>query len=189
MLREDLAEKLKKLGSLEQDLKDREDLKKKLGETEEKLEATRKTIEQEKASLTQRVGVFNKYFSRLSKALYGEEYLLYFTDTDRGSITFQLKAVGANVGGGKKASQTAAFDLAYIEFLREAHINFPSFVCHDGIEQIHHNQLSALFHEANKIDGQLIIATLRDKLPEMLEDFLDDNTILELAQDDKLLHI
>lgn len=97
--------------------------------------------------------------------------------------------MGSNVGAGKKASQTAAFDLAYIKFLHATKINFPTFVCHDGIENIHGNQLAALLTEANQLNGQLILATLRDKLPRMPGKFLQDNTVLELAQDDKLFKI
>jgi uncharacterized protein YydD (DUF2326 family) len=188
-LRSDLQEKLKKLGSLEQDLRDRNDLKGRIATTQKRLDDTKKKIEEEKAALGTRVGVFNKYFSQLSKLLYGEQYLLHFNETSRGSISFQLSAVGSNVGAGKKASQTAAFDLAYVKFLRETNINFPTFVCHDGLEQIHGNQLSALLTEADQLNGQLILATLRDKLPKMPDQFLENNTILELSQDDKLFRV
>ena len=153
------------------------------------LAETRKIIDQEKSALQQRLSIFNKHFSRLSELLYGEQYLLYTSDTASGSVTFQLTAVGANVGAGKKASQTAAFDLAYISFLSEAGIAFPRFVCHDGLEQIHGNQLMALLTEANQADGQLILATLRDKLPPMSPEFFKENTILELSDDDKLFHL
>jgi hypothetical protein len=49
--------------------------------------------------------------------------------------------------------------------------------------------LAALLTEANQLNGQLILATLRDKLPTMPGKFLKENTILELAQDDKLFNI
>jgi uncharacterized protein YydD (DUF2326 family) len=188
-IRTDLQEKLKKLGSLEQDQNDRKSLRESIESAEQQLAETRRIIDQEKASLQERLSVFNKYFSRLSELLYGEQYLLFFNDTASGSITFQLTAVGANVGSGKKASQTAAFDLAYISFLSETGINFPRFVCHDGLEQIHGNQLLALLNEANQTDGQLILATLRDKLPAMSAEFFKENTILELSDDDKLFHL
>jgi uncharacterized protein YydD (DUF2326 family) len=188
-LRADLQDKLKKLGSLEQDLQDLRDLKTRLDDVEKKLKVTHDRLEQEKASLRERVSLFNRYFSELSKLLYGEQYLLHFDETDRGFISFQLSSVGSNVGAGKKASQTAAFDLAYIQFLRETGINFPKFVCHDGVEHIHANQLSALLMTANGIEGQLILATLRDKLPAMPGKFVVENTVLELSQDDKLFRI
>lgn len=188
-MRSDLQEKLKRLGSLEQDLTDRRLLKKSIAAADHRLTETRKIIDQEKAALQERLSIFNKYFSRLSELLYGEKYLLYPNDTASGSITFQLTAVGANVGAGKKASQTAAFDLAYISFLSETGIDFPRFACHDGLEQIHGNQLKALLTEANGVDGQLVLATLRDKLPTMSAEFFKGNTILELGDDDKLFHL
>jgi uncharacterized protein YydD (DUF2326 family) len=188
-LRGDLQEKLKKLGSLEQDLKDLRDMKAKIAQVEKDLLETKKKIEDGKALLRDRVGIFNKHFSELSKVLYGEQYLLTFDETDRGSLSFELTAVGSNVGAGKKVSQTAAFDVAYIRFLIESGIRFPRFVCHDGIEGIHGNQLTALLMVANQLDGQLILAVLRDKLPSMPENFVQENTILELAQDDKLFHL
>lgn len=188
-MRADLQDKLKSLGSLEQSQRDLQDLKQRIAAVDELLSATQKKIEDEKAALQQRISIFNKYFSKLSKLLYGEEYLLHFEETAKGSLIFRLTAVGANVGAGKKASQTAAFDLAYIAFLKEAQISFPEFVCHDGMEQIHGNQMQALLTEANAIDGQLILATLRDKLPPLSPQFLKENTILELAQDDKFFRI
>jgi len=188
-IRSDLQEKLKQLGSLEQDLSDLRDLKSRLAHVEERLQKTKEQIEEGKTRLRHHVAIFNKYFSELSKALYGEQYLLHFDETDRGSLSFQLMAVGSNVGAGKKVSQTAAFDLAYIEFLREAGIGFPRFVCHDGVESIHGNQLSALLNAANQLDGQLVLATLRDKLPTMPGEFIRENTILELSQDDKLFRL
>jgi uncharacterized protein YydD (DUF2326 family) len=186
-LRTELQEKLKRLGSLEQNQQDLKDLKDKINSITSELLLTQNTIDAEKTALRDRLSVFNKYFSQLSKTLYGEQYLLTFEESASGSLAFKLTAVGANVGSGKKASQTAAFDLAYIDFLHESKIHFPDFVCHDGLEQIHANQMAALLHEADEVDGQLILATLRDKLPPQLpKDFVERNTVLELSQDDKL---
>lgn len=183
--RDDLHEKLKQVGGLEESLAAIQSLRKQLRQIDGSIEATRIAIAEGKARLTERVSLFNTFFSALSKTLYGEQYLLTF-DEDDGTIVFSLTSVGANVGEGKKASQTAAFDIAYIKFLREAGINFPTFVCHDGIEAIHGNQLLALLNTANAMDGQLIVAAIRDKLPDISPDFLKQNTIVELSQEDKL---
>lgn len=183
--RDELHEKLKQVGGLEESLAAIQSLRSSLGNIDDRIEATRIAIAEGKVLLTERVRLFNKYFSTLSKELYGEQYLLTFDEKD-GTIVFSLKAVGANVGDGKKASQTAAFDIAYIKFLREAGINFPTFVCHDGVEAIHGNQLLSLLNTANEMYGQLILAVIRDKLPDISPEFLVQNTILELSQDDKL---
>jgi uncharacterized protein YydD (DUF2326 family) len=185
-VRAELQEKLKRLGSLEQDLTDIQELKYQVSEVDNQLLETKGQIDQGKTLLFDRVATFNKYFSKLSKKLYGEEYLLHFDETNRGSIAFRLSSVGSNVGSGKKTSQTAAFDLAYIEFLRECRMPFPDFVCHDGMESIHANQLSELLNTAARSDGQLILATLRDKLPPLPSRFISENTVLELAQNNKL---
>jgi uncharacterized protein YydD (DUF2326 family) len=188
-IRAELEEKLKRLGSLEQDLSDIKVLKENLEVVDRQLQETKELIEAAKEELQGRVSMFNKYFSKLSELLYGEQYLLHFEETAKGSFAFQLSAVGANVGAGKKLSQTAAFDLAYVEFLKESGIPFPKFVCHDGIESIHSNQLAALLDTADAIDGQLVLATLHDKLPEMPDDFIERNTVLQLSQDDKLFRL
>lgn len=184
-VRAELQDKLKRLGSLEQDFADIRDLKNEIARINDRLDATKGEIEKGKTTLRDNVATFNRYFSKLSKELYGEEYLLHFDETEKGAIVFRLSSVGSNVGSGKKMSQTAAFDLAYVEFLRATRIPFPTFVCHDGMESIHANQLSALLAEAAIMNGQLILATLRDKLPPMPTDFISENTILQLAQDDK----
>lgn len=183
--RDELHEKLKQVGGLEESLAAIQSLRTLLGSIDDRIEETRIAVAEGKALLTERVRLFNKFFSALSKELYGEQYLLTFDEKD-GTIVFSLKAVGANVGEGKKASQTAAFDIAYIKFLREAGINFPTFVCHDGVEAIHGNQLLALINSANAMDGQLILAAIRDKLPQISPEFLEQNTVVELSQDDKL---
>lgn len=187
--RADLHEKLKQVGGLEESLKSIQSLRASLEEIDKRLDETRKTVEDGKSQLTQRVSLFNGFFSALSKELYGEQYLLTFDESKNGSIVFSLTSVGANVGAGKKVSQTAAFDIAYIKFLRAAGINFPTFVCHDGVEAVHGNQLSELLTTANALDGQLILAAIRDKLPGISDTFLAENTILELSQDDKLFGV
>lgn len=186
--RADLHEKLKQIGRLEESLQTIQALRSQLNDIDVRLLETRSAIEDGMALLDQRVGLFNEFFSALSKELYGEKYLLT-VDDKKGTIIFSLTAVGANVGEGKKASQTAAFDIAYIKFLRKAGIHFPTFVCHDGVEAIHANQLKELLNTANQMDGQLILAAIRDKLPDMGGTFLKDNTVVELSQDDKLFRI
>ncbi len=188
-LRADLRDKIKRVGSLEQTLADIQNVRSQRVTVENQLEETRKRIDSARADLVASIGIFNKYFSKLSKSLYGEEYLLHNKDSKQGKVTFSLSSVGANVGAGKKASQTAAFDLAYIAFLEERGIPFPRFVCHDGMESTHDNPLSALLTEAAASSGQLILSTLRDKLPKMPDEFIATNTVLELSQDDRFFRI
>lgn len=188
-IRADLLEKAKRLGSLEQHLEDIRALKTAIASTADRITETQKRIEAGRALLQERLKIFNSHFSAYSKLLYGEQYLLHAEANPQGTFVFKLSAVGANVGTGKKASQTAAFDFAYCKFLQDAEIAFPSFICHDGLEAIHDNQLRELLSTATSFGGQIVVATLRDKLPSMPGDFVQANTILTLAQDDKLFKV
>lgn len=185
-VRTDLLEKTKRLGSLEQDLKDIQSLKARIDDTEAALAKTQKAIDEGNHLLQERLKVFNVHFSNYSKRLYGEQYLLHTEEVSGGTLSFKLSAVGANVGTGKKASQTSAFDLAYCEFLKEVGLSFPQFICHDGQEAIHDNQWRELLIAANEFGGQLLVSTLRDKLPPMPANFLKANTVVELSQEDML---
>lgn len=110
---------------------------------------------------------------------------MHFDEGKGGAFQFSITDVGSNVGTGKNATQTAAFDLAYMKFLAEKNFGFPRFALHDGLESIHDNQLAALLSEADAPSGQLIVATLRDKLPKLDNEFLKKNTILELSGNNK----
>lgn len=187
-LRADLRDKLKHVGGLEESLRTIKGVRAQREIAELKLRETDRQIAADRARLVSSVDLFNSHFAKLSKRLYGEEYLLHFKERS-GRISFSLSSVGANVGVGKKASQTAAFDLAYINFLISREIPFPRFVCHDGMESTHGNQLSELLSEAASSRGQLVLATLRDKLPLMKDGFIEENTILKLSANEKFFRI
>lgn len=188
-IRSELQEKLKSVGRLEQTLDDINSVKRKITEVKKLIRETSEVIENNKSKLQDHISLFNKHFSTFSKSLYGEKYLLHFEESSKGNIEFQLTSVGANVGTGKKVSQTAAFDLAYTEYVAEKGSNFPLFVCHDGMESIHGNQLSELLVLATKSSGQFVLATLRDKLPKDILEIAQENVILELSQEEKLFRI
>lgn len=184
-VRSDLLDKVKRLGSLEQDLKDIQDLKSEITGVQRKIDVAKNKIDQGMEGLKQSLRIFNRYFSNYSERLYGEQYLLHTEINKEEVMQFKLAAVGANVGTGKKMSQTAAFDLAYADFVNEKRIPFPQFVCHDGLEAIHDNQLEALLEAANSFSGQMVISTLRGKLPKASSGLIEDNTVLELSDEDR----
>jgi uncharacterized protein YydD (DUF2326 family) len=131
-----------------------------------------------------KIGQFNYYFSRFSKQLYNEEYILSYNIQNNGKIVFLINNTQGNVGSGKKKGQVAAFDLAYISFLNEIKSRLPKFVMHDGIEDIHINQIGTLFEIANSLNGQYIVSVLRDKLDFLTPEQIENDKILSLAQDD-----
>jgi uncharacterized protein YydD (DUF2326 family) len=185
-IKEALRNHYLQLGGLEEASNNYKKLHEKEKENEEALARTQQRLEDGKQKLRECVQTFNKYFTRLSKTLYEEAYILHFDEDKNGAFEFSIAHVGANVGTGKKATQTAAFDLAYVQFLNEKKFGFPKFILHDGLEAIHDNQLRALLETISNTGGQLVIATLRGKLPDLPEGFLATNTIVELSQQDKL---
>ncbi len=185
-VKNELRDNYLQLGGLEESLNNYRNLNIKQNTNEEALAATQKRLESGKKNLQECIQSFNKFFTKLSKKLYEEAYILHFDEDKNGSFKFSIAHVGSNVGTGKKATQTAAFDLAYIDFLNEKNFGFPKFVLHDGLETIHDNQLIILLEEVAKSSGQLVIATLRGKLPNLKEKFVIEHTIVELSQQDKL---
>ncbi len=129
----------------------------------------------------------NKYFSKVSNHLYGEQFVLHSDKNDRG-YELNISSINGNLGTGMKKGQMAAFDLAYIQFADSLDIRCLHFVLQDQIENIHDNQITNLFTEiVNEINCQYVLPVLRDKLPQDIE--VDQYEILSLSQSDKLFKI
>lgn len=142
--------------------------------------------------LEKRISEFNLIFSDFSNRLYGEEYVLSFDLLeDKGPRLFDIKIVNtrANEGTGKKRAQISAFDLAYLEFLARQHAKFVRFTLHDRVEDVAINQLKTLFDIADGIEGQYVVAVLRDKVESLGAEWLDGRTILNLSQGDKFFRL
>ena len=135
---------------------------------------------------------FNLIFSDYSNKLYSEQYYIIPKATKNNFTSHILLDIGnltENVGTGKKKAQISSFDLAYLKYTSDKHLKMPSFVLHDQIEVIHENQIKTLFEIANSIDGQFVVAVLRDKLRNIDSKIIDENEILALSQKDKLFRI
>ncbi|MCB9234175.1 MAG: DUF2326 domain-containing protein [Bacteroidia bacterium] len=133
-----------------------------------------------------RVSQFNKFFTKMSSNLYGENYILTPLPNDSG-YDLVVNNIEGNPSTGKKKGQIAAFDFSYIQFADSLDINCLHFVMHDQIENIHDNQLNTLVEVSNEINGQYIVPILRDKIPESIQ--VDDYEVLSLSQTDKLFRI
>lgn len=101
-----------------------------------------------------------------------------------------ISCLTPNSNGGKKKGEITAFDLAYINFVDKIKLKRARFVIHDSIEDVDINQIRDVFYAANKINGQYIVSVLSDKFSTE-EDFklIDENTILELSEDDKFFKV
>lgn len=146
------------------------------------------SIVEYESQLKFKVAEFNKAFAEYSGRLYGETYeLVPSFKAGRVAQNFNLmvKNVAGNEGSGKKRAQIVAFDLAYLQMAAESKSKGIRFTLHDKIEEIHENQIGTLCEISSAIDGQYVVAVLRDKLKQLSPKWIRDNMILELSQQDK----
>jgi len=153
-------------------------------ELKDVLEQLNKKVQRHLKDFEEKITAFNFYFSDYSKKLYDEKYILTQDVSDTGTVTFEIDNVQGNVGSGKKKAQISAFDLAYISLQNELNSDFPRFVFHDSIEDVHKNQIKTLFEISNTIDGQYIVSILRDKISFLGDEYLTYHKILSLSQEE-----
>lgn len=158
----------------------------KLSQIDTDLKAINDGITSKDEQIQNRITEFNKYFSVMSNALYGETYLLSSQKNEKGYELIVTNLEG-NPSTGKKKGQIAAFDFAYIEFADKLDLECLHFIMHDQLETIHDNQLNTIVDVASTINGQYIVPILRDKIPANLD--ITNLEVLSLSQDDKLFKI
>lgn len=159
----------------------------KLKRINEDLEAINSEISSKDSLIQKRITLFNKYFTKISNELYGEEYLLSTQKNDKG-YDLVVTNIEGNPSTGKKKGQIAAFDFAYILFAEEMEIKFVHFIMHDQLENMHDNQLSTILIDlANAVNCQFILPIVRDKIPANLD--VEQYIILQLSENDKLFKV
>ena len=141
-----------------------------------------------KKDLDARIERFNKFFSAVSKELYGENYFLSVDiNESKGKKFYKFSAYNMNLSSGKKQGEILCFDIAYILYARQENIPHFDFLLNDKKELLHDNQLEKVADFVAKHNIQLVLTILKDKLPQSL--VKQENIILELSQKDKLFRI
>lgn len=167
-------------------LKDREKVNAEISDVSNEIE---KYIEKLEKHITK----FNSIFSRYSKLLYNEQFILtakFEKQKNKPKVfKFEIVNVKDNLGAGKKKAQVAAFDLAYLSFLEQMNARTMRFTLNDRVEYIHGNQFNTLIKIANQIQGQYIVAVLKDKIGNVDSSLIEECTILKLSQNDKFFKI
>ncbi len=190
ILRLELSRLSEQKGALESSLEKIDETSEALENISVRLDKVNQKIERYIADFGVKVADFNKYFSRYSKSLYGEEYIFSYDKAKDGKYyKFKISDISGNVGGGKKKGQVAAFDLAFVSFVSELGLSFPRFVMHDSIEDVHVNQVKTLFDLANDLDGQYVVSVLKDKVRFLGEEYIRANQVLELDQHNKFFRV
>lgn len=190
---EDLETKISELnkqyelkGKLEELKRLWEESNEKINRIESELALINSEISSNDFLIQSRVTHFNKFFTKMSERLYGEDYIL--TPVRKGS-TYDLMVtnIESNPSTGKKKGQIAAFDFSYILFADDLDIRCLHFILHDQLENIHDNQLNTLVAVANSINGQYIVPILRDKIPPNID--ISQYEVLSLSQEVKLFKL
>lgn len=182
---QNLTSKYQQKGKYEEQLRQWNETTEKLNRVEEELSKINEGISSRDLELEDSIGLFNKYFSRISRRLYGEQFILSQSKNDR-AYQLDISSIGA-LGSGKKKGMIAAFDIAYVEFCDEKGLPCLHFILHDQIENIHDNQLTLIAEVTADANVQFIVPVLKDKLPPDINP--EHYKILSLSQDSKLFKI
>jgi uncharacterized protein YydD (DUF2326 family) len=136
------------------------------------------------------VNKFNKFFTEVSDALYGEKYLLSYKseiNKKNGQKVYKFNTFNANLSSGKKQGEILCFDIAYILFADSEKMPCVHFLLNDKKELMHAHQLLNVNKYIEDKNIQLVVSILEDKLPEELKS--DKKIVLRLSQTDKLFRI
>ncbi|PKA96729.1 uncharacterized protein YydD (DUF2326 family) [Flavobacteriaceae bacterium MAR_2009_75] len=183
----DLNSLFERKGNLEEKKKYWINSNEKLSRISEELKTINSEINSKDSIIQNRITLFNKFFTKISNDLYGEEYLLSTQKNEKGYDLIVTNIEG-NPSTGKKKGQIAAFDFAYILFAEEIEMKYVHFILHDQLENMHDNQLSTILIDlANSINCQFILPIVTDKIPADLD--IDKYIILSLAENNKLFKV
>lgn len=138
--------------------------------------------------LDSKIALFNQFFSKYSKRIYGESYILTYSVPEwrKKYYDFSIGNTLWNEWTWKKKWQISAFDLAYIEFLNQLREdNLPRFIIYDWIEEIDWNQIKEILDIAESLNWQYIVWVLYDKIKGLWDDYIEWKKILELSETNK----
>jgi uncharacterized protein YydD (DUF2326 family) len=156
------------------------------------LRSLEEEMREQESVLTANLAIFNKFFSDISYRLYGTRYLLGIDlapDPEGLKVVSVIKHAIGNPSTGAKKGELSAFDLAYVKYLSARSQAGPRFVFHDRVETIHINQISTLFAIAEEIDGQYIVAVLKERIDKYPAELIKQATILSLSEQDRFFRL
>lgn len=175
-------------GNYEEQKRLLEDSERRLKLYKDELNEINKGISNQNEFITNRVKHFNTFYTKISKELYNEDFILVNKDDNDRALTLKVETISSNPGTGKKKGQIAAFDLAYIQFADSLDLKCLHFILQDQMETVHSNQITSLFTKVvEESNCQYIMTMLKDKLPSDID--VSPYVVLTLSQSDKLLRL
>ncbi|MDR9766578.1 DUF2326 domain-containing protein [Shewanella baltica] len=143
------------------------------------------------SQLNQNIAIFNKYLKSFSRAIF-RDFSLSFnvgTKSDTNEIEFSIVNQERVSGDGAPRAAALAFDMAFIEFVKETGACFPEFTIQDYLEASDQDKLATLATLANENEIQVVVSVLKEKLASLSQEFIDKNTVLTLKKSDKFFKI
>jgi len=139
--------------------------------------------------ITEQIIKFNKHFSAVSNALYGEKYGLKVDQkTVKGRRLYEFSTFNLiNFSSGKKQGEIVCFDIAYTLFADAEGIPCMHFLLNDKKELMYDNQLLLTAQLVNEKRIQFVASILKDKLPDELN--REEYVIVRLSQREKLFGV
>jgi uncharacterized protein YydD (DUF2326 family) len=156
-----------------------------------KIQVLRERNKLQISQLNQHIAIFNKYLKSFSRAIF-RDFALSFnvgTKSDTNEIEFSIVNQERVSGDGAPRAAALAFDMAFIEFVKETGACFPEFTIQDYLEASDQDKLATLASLANENEIQVVVSVLKDKLASLSQEFIYKNTILTLKKSDKFFKI
>lgn len=164
--------------------------RKRIAELKNIVEDIRRTIAVYYSDLHTKLEVFNEAYADITKRLFVTHHNeLVVTAALDGKADFTIVNEELNTGDGVPRAAAMAFDMAYVHFLNKFKSKLPSFTIQDYLEVVDEDKLIKLFSFANEKKIQTVAAILNDKLDGFDTQFLKENTILELAKEEKFFKL
>lgn len=178
-----------KKGEYENQIKQVESVERAISEAEDRIKQFDEDLFSEsfQNSIQTAIDNFNILFSKISKELYDEEYVLKVDKVNcrgTGGFIYRFSAFNANLSSGKKMGEISCFDIAYTMYAKNNGIPCLNFLLTDKKELMSDNQLLSIAKVVENENIQFVASILKDKLPTELQN--PKYYIVELSEHDKL---
>jgi len=154
------------------------------------LKELNKEIGSEKGDFEENISLFNTFFEPLTQDLFQlyKNSLRYEID-DNSEIAFYIANGERNTGEGFPRAETVAFDISFAKYCEIRRPSFFHFTIQDSLEAIDEERLEVLIRSAIRLNVQLVISILRDKLTDIIDETIAKHIKLELGEDNKFFRL
>ena len=186
-LSEQLSDANRRLGEYNERKKQLDDIAEKISTVDNKIKDISSIIDAGLKVFNENISYFNQVFHQFQEYVYGEASTFIYSDSERG---FKLSMDKSKSGSGQKKGEVILFDLAYNKLVTDKNIKSPKFIIHDQLELTDITPKEKVFvNILPELDCQFIVPSIRSSLAPLGEEFIKENTILELSKTNKLFRI